>query len=128
MLALRPVSFIVIVMQRRANILRRYTALPEGERPFTAPAKRKHVSEDTSSGEEEEEETANLQGGMQHQLAGGAGIDSDAQSDALQHRDPQSRSGMIESDDTARAQHPCRQTPAQNMYTQRPQLPSDWQR
>ena len=105
--------------------MRRYAALPDGERPFTAPAHRKHVTDDASS---EVEETENLQRELSDSLADDAATDSNVQPDSPQHKTQPSRSGMTESDDTARAQRVGRHMPAQHMYTQRPQLPSDWQR
>ncbi|KAL3135938.1 hypothetical protein ABBQ32_006983 [Trebouxia sp. C0010 RCD-2024] len=106
------------------QILRRYEALPDEKKPFAAPSNRKHVTEDSSS---EVEETG-YEHGVLDNNADEAAIDSQEQSDLLQHKAQPSRSGVTESDDTARAQQLGRQVPAQRMYTQRPQLPSDWQR
>lgn len=111
-------------MYCRLHILRRYAALPDEKKPFAAPSNRKHVTEDSSS---EVEETGYQHGALDNNVDEAA-IDSQEQSDLLQHKTQPSRSGVTESDDTARAQQLGGQVPAQRLYTQRPQLPQDWQR
>ena len=111
--------------QCRAHILRRYAALPDEKKPFTAPAKRKHVAKDSSTDKGKSASEDDIHSDLDDEAA-----DSYVQMDSLlpnaSGQSSQSASGVT--DDSARACQQYGQMPAQDVYFQPPQLSSNWQR
>ena len=110
----------------RAHILKRYTALPEDEKPFTAPASREHVAKDTSINEGK----ADCQDEAHSDLDDDNSVDSPKQmvSELPDVSGERSQPGAWRTDDSARArQLYLAPAPAQDVYSQPVQPPLDRQ-